>query len=29
MKRIGEDYISEFTWPETQFDEDKINEMLN
>lgn len=29
MKRIGEQYISEFTWPETQFDEDKINERTN
>jgi hypothetical protein len=28
-KRIGEDYISESCWPETQYDDERVNELLN
>ena len=28
-RKVGEDYITEFSWPETQFDEERVNESLN
>ena len=28
LKSTGEDYIAEFTWPETQFDDDRVRELL-
>lgn len=27
-RKIGEDSITEFTWPETQFDENRVDELL-
>ena len=27
-KKVGEDYINTFEWPETQFDEDAIREAI-
>jgi len=27
-KRIGENSITEFTWPETQFDDSRVKELL-
>ncbi len=27
-RKIGEDSITEFNWPETQFDEERIQELL-
>lgn len=27
LKKNGEDYQSEFAWPDTQFDEEKIKEL--
>jgi hypothetical protein len=27
-RKIGENSITEFTWPETRFDEDRVNELL-
>ena len=27
-RKIGEDPITEFTWPESQFDDDRVKELL-
>jgi len=27
-KKVGEDYINTFEWPDTQFDEDAIREVI-
>ena len=27
-RKIGEDSITEFTWPETQFDDERVEELL-
>jgi len=28
LQTTGEDYIAEFTWPETQFDDERVRELL-
>ena len=28
-RKVGERYITEFSWPETQFDDERIVELLN
>jgi len=28
-RKIGEDSITEFTWPDTQFDDERVEELLN
>ena len=27
-RKIGENSVTEFTWPETQFDDDRVEELL-
>jgi hypothetical protein len=27
-RKIGEDSVTEFTWPKTQFDDDRVEELL-
>ena len=27
-KNIGENFITEFTWPETQYDDERVRELL-
>jgi hypothetical protein len=27
-RKVGEDYITEFFWPETQFDDERVEELL-
>ena len=28
-RKIGEDSIAEFTWPDTQYDDERVEELLN
>ena len=28
-RKIGEDSITEFTWPDTQYDDERVEELLN